>query len=367
MRIAKITLDGYFNYGGVLQNYALQQVLRRYTEQVDSVWHTANDFLPCTWKWRWQDKVKLIINWHGFEQGMVRIFGWEMVRQAAIRRFCQKYINEKFLEGKISSVSEDYDYFVTGSDQVWNPFFSQTRCKDEFLTFAPREKRTSYAASIGLSAIPEQDKENFKRWLNEMKYISVREQRGAVLVKELTGRTVPVHVDPTLLLTADEWSKIEEKPVWYTGKGEDYICTYFMGANKISVAEIAKKNKLKVINILDQKKFDHFIISPQEFIWLIHHAALVYTDSFHGTAFSINFGRAFIVCERIENKMCNMSSRIDTLLELFGLQSRLGTKDNGYCSESLFDIDYSDTVSIMERERKRSFEYLLQALEGLQK
>ena len=81
-------------------------------------------------------------------------------------------------------ISSEYDYFITGSDQVWNPYFNCT--EDEFLTFAPKQKRISYAASIGVSEIPDDKKDQFKKWLNGMNYISVREQAGADIVYELT-------------------------------------------------------------------------------------------------------------------------------------------------------------------------------------
>lgn len=364
MKIGLITLDGYTNYGNVFQRTALYYYLSNMVSQVDvvePVWHVANNFFPLTFKWGWKEIIKNIINWKDFRGKMKQNeMGWEMIRQTNIRRFCQRSISIRMLYGHLEENVDEYDYFITGSDQVWNPLFTSTRCRDEFLTFAPSEKRISYAASIGLSSLPEQDVEHFRTWLGEMKAISVREQAGAKIVKDLTGLDVPVHVDPTLLLGADEWASLEEAPAWYDGK--PYICTYFLGERPAVVAELAAESSLPVINILDKKVFDHYITSPEEFLWLIHHASLVYTDSFHGTVFSILFERPFVVCDRVEAGGCNMRSRIDTLLGLFHLENRYAKAETGNRILEPFKMEYPDLAPIFARERQRSHDYLKNAL-----
>lgn len=147
----------------------------------------------------------------------------------------------------------------------------------------------------------------------------MREQEGANTVKQFTGRDVPVVVDPTMLLTPDEWRKVSRQPAWY--RGEDYILTYFLGNRpNAAIQQVANKSGLPSVNLLDEDVYEHYVTGVDEFIWAIEHASLIYTDSFHGTVFSILFQRPFVVCNRVgEEAVGKMSSRIDTLLSYFGL------------------------------------------------
>ncbi|WP_051586231.1 polysaccharide pyruvyl transferase family protein [Selenomonas sp. AE3005] len=230
------------------------------------------------------------------------------------------------------------------------------------MTFAPKEKRIAYAASIFCPDIPEKDKPLFKQGLTEMAHISMREQAGADMVKAFSGREVPVVVDPTLLLTADEWRKVSRQPAWY--HGGDYILTYFLGERPAVVNKLSEENGLPVVNILDKDVYEHYVTSPDEFLWAIEHAKLMYTDSFHGTVFSILFRTPFVVCNRIGSAVEEkMGSRIDTLLGYFGLDSRRGTLVNDYFVENpLAAPDWSNVDRVLERERRRADEYLRQAL-----
>ena len=194
-----------------------------------------------------------------------------------------------------------------------------------------------------------------------MAHISIREQQGAATVKELSGIDVPVVVDPTLLLSADDWRKVSRQPTWY--HGEDYILTYFLGKRPAAVDEIIKSTGLKVVNLLDENVYEHYVTGVDEFIWAIEHAKLVYTDYFHGTVFSIIFRRPFVVCDRIGNSIeTKMTSRIDSLLQLFGLEARRGTIENNYSIEEPLTMNYPDLEPVFTRERKRSFDYLASVL-----
>ncbi|KMO85528.1 hypothetical protein AB840_13110 [Megasphaera cerevisiae DSM 20462] len=363
LQIANLTINGYFNYGNVLQKYALHQILLRYACVVDSIWWNEDNFLPHSWKWTWKETIKYVINWRQFRHYFTQNqFGWEMIRQFVIRRFCQQYIHIRYIHQPLNTLNNEYDYFIVGSDQVWNPNFSSTRCRDEFLTFTSEEKRIAYAASFGIADLPSEDEENFRGWIRGMKAISVREHTGANIIKKITGKDVPVLVDPTLLLTDEQWQDIEEKPSWYRGNGNDYLCTYFLGNKPSIINTIAEKYKLSVINILDKSNFDYYVTSPEEFIYLIHHAALIYTDSFHGTIFSIHFRKSFVVCDRQETGMENMSSRIETLLQLVHLETRHGTRQNNFFVQDPLNIEYPDLEPIFIRERQKSHEFLAKAL-----
>lgn len=367
--LAKLCLDGCANYGNVLQSYALQQTLEKMGAEVDCLWHMvgALDHPLQAWPAWWHSPkgmIKFILNWRGERDKLLSgFYGWEMTRMQAIYQFCQRFLHIRRTGMDLEPLSNEYDDFVVGSDQVWNPLVNPIFKEHMLLTFAPPHKRVSYAASISHPEITESMREFYKKAWTEMPYISVREEDGANLVRELTGREAEVHLDPTLLLTAEEWATIEQRPTWYHGEGGDYMLTYFLGNRPAAVEKTAKVTGLKVIHLLDTKNFDHYVTSPEEFIYLIHHAALVYTDSFHGTVFSIHFRRPFVVCDRVQQGADKMTSRIDTLLGMFGIKGRRGTAENNYSIGSPLEMEYPVGIdSVLKKERVRSRSYLMEAL-----
>ncbi len=366
MRIGKITLDGYFNYGNLLQNYALQQVLLRYADEVETLWHTGENFLPdLYWKWGWKEPIKYLLDWKHFRRDFLNgRHGREMVRQGKLRDWAERYIHiRKGL--KLSEAAEAYDCFVTGSDQVWNPHLGDMDyLRANFLTFAPKEKRISYAASISAPEIPKEEMNLFREGFLGMRGLSFREEAGRDLAKEISGREGEVHVDPTLLLSPEEWDEVSRPPAWY--HGGDFLLTYFLGQRPDDViAAAAKEAGLPVVNLLDEKDYAHYVTGVDEFLWAIKHARLVYTDSFHGTVFSILYRRPFVVCNRLGSAVTEkMGSRIDTLLSLFHLEERRGTGANGYripCPAEAPSWQGADEV--LDRERKKSAAYLARILE----
>lgn len=185
-------------------------------------------------------------------------------------------INEKVPE----KLSEKYDYFIAGSDQVWNPYLEY--CTEaNFLTFAESLQKIAISPSIAIEEIPERNKEDFSKWIRDFRLLSVREEKGAELIRNLCGREAEVLCDPTMYLSAYQWEKIEKKPEKCP---EEYVLTYYLGSYDDSyrnwVQTFAKKQNLKIFELQSE---EHFGIAPDEFLYLIHHATCVCTDSFHGT------------------------------------------------------------------------------------
>ena len=370
LKIANLTLDGYFNYGNVLQRYAVCNLLMGLGAEVESLWFSPQaGFLPYLqshypWmkdSWDWKTWVKLGINWKGATHKMFSgENAWEAARNAVIKSFVDRYIPMRY-DVDFTRVADEYDYFVTGSDQVWNPYFADL--EKLFIKFAPGEKRIAYAASISCPEIPQDKLQAFIDGVNGMKEISVREQAGADLIQQLTGRRVQVVADPTMLVTAEDWRSIARKPSWLKG-GEQLLVTYFLGKRPDSVIEsIARENGLQIVNMLDERVFEHYAIAPEEWLWLIDHARFMYTDSFHGTVFSILFRTPFVVTERVDAGCASkMTSRIDTLLAKFGLSDRRGTNANGYMIASPLDMHYGDVDKVLAEEKQKAKTYLCHAL-----
>lgn len=371
LKIANLTLDGYSNYGNVLQRYAVCNLLMGLGAEVESLWFSPQaGFLPYLqshypWmkdSWDWKTLVKLGINWKGATSKLLSgREAWEAARSAVIKSFVDRYIPMRY-DVDFAKVADEYDYFVTGSDQVWNPYFADL--EKLFLKFAPMEKRVAYAASISCPEIPPEDLKSFIDGINGMKDISVREQAGAELIEQLTGRKVEVVADPTMLIAAEKWREIARKPSWLKGD-EKILTTYFLGKRPDEIINrLADEHGLKVVNILDEHVFEHYAVAPEEWLWLIDNASLMYTDSFHGTVFSILFRRPFVVTERIGDGCVNkMTSRIDTLLGKFGLEDRRGTKENGYMIENPMHIRYGDVEMVLAADKTRAVSYLCKALD----
>lgn len=251
-----------------------------------------------------------------------------------------------------------YDYFIVGSDQVWNPLYGRLSNVD-LLTGVANEKRVSYAASFGIENLPEEYRDKVEKELLQFRKISVREDIGKKIVEDITGRTdISVLIDPTMLLTADYWSKIVKRPGFHSE--DKYVLLFFLGGvssqNKEIIKNYAKQNNCKIINLLD-KKSKYYSCDPSEFLFMEKNAQMVCTDSFHSTVFSILFNSSFTVFERISDN--NMNSRLETLLEKFGLQSRVFMGEETLNNQT---YDWENVNMKLNVEREYSFQYLKSAL-----
>lgn len=254
-----------------------------------------------------------------------------------------------------------YSYFIVGSDQIWNPEFAGFGYY--FLDFVKeRKKKIAYAASIGLSKVDEDYAIKMKKYLSDFNYISVREDAANEMLTKLTGRKdIKTLIDPTLLLTSEEWEKVMKKPKIY--KGEKYILLYFLGElnenRRRKIEVLAKKEGCKIIEILNPND-PYYTSGPAEFLFLEKNAKYIFTDSFHSSVFSVIFNVPFVIFDREENGMGKMNSRIDTLV------STLKLKDRWYNEEEItyenLHVDYTEAYKIIDMKRKESEAFLKQAL-----
>lgn len=270
--------------------------------------------------------------------------------------------------------TKNYKAFLLGSDQVWNPMNFGSHFYT--LEFVPDNiTKIAYAPSFGVSTIPKHQIEQTKKYLSRIEYISVREKKGQELIKELIGRDVPIVVDPTLLLTLQQWQTIypQERIV-----KEKYIFCYFLGTNP-SHREFANKLKeqtgFKIITLphMDEIvegdfKFGESLydIGPVEFLNLIANAEYVCTDSFHGTVFSILHHKKFFTFSRYkETKKDSTNSRLTSLLGILGIEDRLYTAKENPATEIKKEINYSKVDEKLEDMRKDSINYLMNAISNI--
>lgn len=354
-KIGIITLNGYFNYGNRLQNLALQNYLEEQGHEVTTVrLDRANNSSKLNiFKYRLKIVLQRIMK--------NKQYNSHKIREEKFKDFSNKYIKETKLEysiyGNLSHLNDKFDYFIIGSDQVWNPNMSKGSLA-YFANFADTDKRISYSASFGVSNIPSEYTSTYIEGLQGLNYISVREQVGANIVKELTGREAPVLVDPTLLLNKEEWIKVSSAA---PQTHNSYLLTYFLGGipkeHREKIEQIAALNNLEIISLGDINDKVTYETGPAEFLNYIQGAQLFCTDSFHGCVFSIIFETPFVVYER--QGKTSMFSRIETLLSTFDLEDRINGNIN---YENLFEINFQHSKDVQNKEINKSFTYLTEAL-----
>lgn len=342
--ILTITNSG-LNFGNRLQNYALQKVLEEQELKVETIISSKSV------------KNNLILS---KGRRVLKIISKRDKRSKFFREFNKKYIKfsdtVRYENINESVFSDKYDAFFSGSDQVWNPNF-HFNSDFEFASFAPKNKRYSYAASIGVSEIKDEQIEAFVKNINGMNSISVREADSIELIKKLTGRDAFLHVDPTMLLEKNVYEEMECIPP--QGLPPKYLLTYFLG----SVTEEYKKNIQKlsealgteIIELSEWKGSKYYDIGPQHFLYVINHAEYICTDSFHGSVFSILFHKNFSMMQRVGNDI-SMNSRILTLAQKFGIEQRID--NNLDLSIAKTPIDYIAVDRILEDERNKAKNYI---------
>lgn len=275
-------------------------------------------------------------------------------------------------EPELEELNNEFDAFVCGSDQIWSPL-----CFDEkyFLPFVhDMERMIAYAPSIGVNEI-ENDRvcKRMGKLIDRFQYLSVREQQGADIIRRLCGKEPKVVLDPTFLLDREQWLRLtkdaEEK---VKTMPQNYILCYFLGdyrRYRTAVKKISRTLKLPTYVIpcsIGQKRncvCIPFEVGPKEFVQLIHKAAYVCTDSFHGMSFSIQFHKPFSVFRRFRKAdVCNQNSRIDSLLDILKLKNRIVDEEIFSPDETLMECSFEKCDEILKIEKKQSEDFLVSAL-----
>lgn len=356
-KVLIVTLQG-DNFGNRLQNYALQTVIEKLGYEADTLTVKRIALQP-------DQKVKNVIKKILAAFGLKRFIRNISVRarRKSCRCFSISHIHNYLFvpQHKLNGYNfKQYNAVVTGSDQVWHNWNSiPNELSYYYLEFIDQNKRIAYAPSFGFTEFPEKDIEIHKRGLLGMKSLSCREKEGCDLIKSLTGRNALKVLDPTLLLRKEEWEDVEEKPKFNVP--EQYLLQYMLGSVSNDfheeIQEISKRRNLSIININDKNNGERYGISPAEFIWLIHHADTVCTDSFHGTVFSIIFERNLQVFERISPALGNMFGRLRDLLTPLDLMHLV--YENKLHQDKKLSTTLGEKAKVyLQNEREKSFRYL---------
>lgn len=356
MKIGIITQPLASNYGGILQNYALQIVLKRMGHEVWTI-----DYYKYSWS-NWFDSAwrTLAHKMLGHNVKFSETPPQKRVKEAFLRRFVLKYISitvpyTKYVERKTVK-KYGFDAIVVGSDQVWRPVYNK-HIEKMFLSICQNMdiRRIAYAASFGTDKwelTPKQTK-ICAPLAQQFDAVSVREASGVALCRNHLKVDATHVLDPTLLLTAEDYTKLcTEIPT-----KEPFVFAYVLDPNEDIVNEIRSFAKRKNLPYLIQSagRLIQEDASIEEWLSQFRDAAYVITDSFHGTVFCINFMKEFYVFGN-QNRG---NSRFDSLLGLLGLKSRIVDKniiDKG-------EIDWGNVKQVVVNERNKSLDFIRKNLQ----
>lgn len=370
VKVGIVTLDGGTNFGNRLQNFALQEVLRSLgvdsvetleglptgERQRDKIWRLANTG---------HERRREILPRLGLNATSAtsvpdkHIFSTE--GRAAVSRFTADRISVVQFDASDRSIADGYDYFVAGSDQIWNPAFTHGN-KEWFLGFAHRSQRVAYGGSFGVPTLPRRMRRRFRNGLRSFASLSVREHQAADLVKDLTGVAPPVVLDPTMLLTRATWNTLLDSTVCADPQRVNYVTTFLLARGDVRndlarltprIEAIADARATHVVDIHDLIPDGKF--GPLEFAAAIRDSDLVVTDSLHATVFAVIFHRPFLLVPR-----GNMGSRLDTLLRHIGVPAPMLSGTDTY--SRFEEIDWETVDERLSIRRARSMSYLQKAL-----
>lgn len=371
------------NYGSMLQILATQVALEKCGYEYEFIRYNKKTFsfviknLPRLLNPYYMRGVKMAITKKKAFRKYPKVASNNSIRLGRFKEYREKHFHNysNVFRGYSNLVkgAQNYDTVLVGSDQLWTP--AGIASKFYNLLFVPNNiNKVSYATSFGVSYIPDNQIEMTTQYLARINHISVREKRGSEIVKELTGREVPVTLDPTLLLTREEWNRIIPYKEVIEGK---YIFCYYLGTNSEHRNIANKLKELTGLKIVTIPHLDEFVeadlnfgdeqlynVGPEDFLNIIRDAQYICTDSFHGSIFSILNHKQFFTFDRFKTgEKQSRNSRIDSLFELLGLEARRCSSTATKLKEKLDQVIDYDTVQFkLGKLREESFRFLDNAL-----
>lgn len=372
MKVATITFNHAHNHGSMLQTYALQQFVTALArERGVDLQYSVIDFVSLFQKELYA-VFKHSCSPREWLKNAIALRHYKALstRHRKFEQFISQYctLSRRYsTENELMANPPAADVYISGSDQIWN-----VRARDfssvYYLPFAQQSKRVSYAASFGPLRI-DWDKYStlhIDSMLRQYSHISVREAGSADNVELLTGVRPPVHLDPTFLLTKDQWQTIQSDANYHNGR---YILLYCLEPTpqQLQMAKaISSKLDLPIVVLRYNNKHDwcnpfvhRYDAGPRDFLAYIDHAAMVLTSSFHGTAFSLIYHKPFYVFNGMND------NRISSILQAVDLTHRSINTSTELDSVSLTPINQQPIDNFINIERQRSAQYLTKALDLL--
>lgn len=367
-----------WNMGGLLQAYALNRVIRELGYDAEHIRLCYAE--PAAPGSALHKRVRTVLTRHRLSSELIERFFTFLHHETKNRKNFRNFHNHAIYGSiaccdaiTVGKLNRQYDIFVTGSDQIWNPEFWSNRLLGVFgLLFVARGKRTlSYAASIGSEQATAGKEDVFRAILEKLDYVSVREATAQTCLQPLTDKPVRVVADPTLLLEPSDWVGVAAERQVDT----PYMFAYFLEEitkHTVQLHTVAEQLSLPVYCISTEK--EQYIrpeqdcqicdAGPREFLSYIRNADMIVTNSFHGVVFSVVFQKPFWVVKRYrDNDRACANNRITDFLRMLELKDRLLEDDEIPNIEQLRrPIDYDRVLKRIENLRADSLAWLKDAL-----
>ena len=357
MKIGTLTFHTAHNYGAVLQAYALVRTIQELGYDAEIIDYHAEFNAK-------RFATKPLKHYLSARQIYSILFrnAYHIPCTEVFTEFYKKYLptsKQIYSKEDLQKSENIYDRIVTGSDQIWN--LACTAGDDAyFLPFVNnKHKKSAYAASFGVASIKEEDRQKISNYIASFETISVREKEGADIVKKLTGKDACHVIDPTLLLDMEQWIQLAD---YSRCPDRPYLLVYLMSED-ISLLRFAKRyakyHNLKVIYI-SQRLFKHMNLSylrnvtPNQWLGLFSRADTVVTNSFHGSAFAVNFGKNVFI-KYIPRSIAN--SRLKNIIEDYQLYTHLLDKSNIGLT-NFPPIDRNRVTKKLSTSRERSYDFI---------
>ncbi|MBR6689440.1 MAG: polysaccharide pyruvyl transferase family protein [Clostridia bacterium] len=363
-KIELVTMHRVKNYGSVLQAYATQIALEKlgHTVEVLDYYPERNTKRGMLERIKNQNKYLKRFKFLRIVARVIILPSYNK-RFKVFEEYLNKYINlsDKVYHSydEIKDELPTADFYMTGSDQVWNSEWNGGIDNTLFWNFDEinKNQRIAYSASFGKTILDDKEKTKTKELLENYAAISLREKAGADICDDLGIKNTKEVLDPTLLLTYEEWEKISSNKF----ENEEYILVYNLNRNKKIdnyAKNLSKKTGIKVKYISYQLhefyKNGKMYCNPkvEDFLAIIKNAKYVISDSFHATAFSLTFRKEFVIIYPGK-----YSSRLQNILVKLGLENRVAKDENDLV---IVDnkINYKNVTNILEEERKVSINWL---------
>lgn len=354
-KIGIVTIQGRFNYGNRLQNYATQHIIESYGFEVESLIPKMKPSLESSLR-------RVAKKFLGKEDGSRELL-MSKERLAAFDEFNELIRFRDVRDVKGADVTR-FDLIVAGSDQIWAMRRFAHGENWAYLQFAKREQRVALAPSLGLSSASWIRKKRLARYLNGFDSISVREETGAELVYAATGREATILCDPTLVVDADCWRSLSDSRLT---PEEPFVFTYLLGERNPEAEDVidivTHRGGVPIVSLSDRERPGELPAGPAHFISLIEHASHVVTDSFHAAVFSAIMQKPLTIVHREGGN--TVYSKMFGRLE--NLANKLSINEKIYGSPE-YDLsragDYEGVPEAIECERRKFIEYFESRLDA---
>ncbi len=363
-RVLTLTTYDVYNYGASLQAYALQQYLIGQGHDSKLI-NYQPEYLRRKYDYKWVNPESALSRFWVTRMAY-RVMKYlqrqtTMGRKRAFDKFHEEYLRQTkpyYTYEELAQNPPVADLYIVGSDQIWNTFYETGQDGAFYLDFVKSGLKTSYAASFSYTEISREWKEKISIWLRGLDRIAVREYHGVDILEDM-GLDSKWVLDPVFLLSTDQWKSVMSP----FEKKENYLLIYDFENNeeiKRFSIQYAKEKGLKIYSINDtypcryaNRNFSS--AGPREFLSLIYHCDAFVSNSFHGTAFSIIFGKPVFVFNRNRHKV---NSRMESLTSLFGIGDCIVEPQSEYTEYINKVFDFEQINAIRLRELEKSMEYL---------